>query len=112
MSMLRKEFVAAAGLLILAMALIPTPTVADKSYTITGYISDSMCGLDHSDMMAKHGGTAEFDQKACVLACVKGGAKFVLADPEGHKVYNIKHQDKVKDFAGQRVEVVGHIEKD
>ena len=107
-----------AALLVLSMAM---PLLGDEEkekvkekgvdVTLTGYISDSMCGLDHTDMMKKHGGEAAFDEKTCVEACVKGGAKYVLADREGRKTYNVKDQSKVAEFAGQRVQIVGEVEE-
>lgn len=84
----------------------------EPKVTVSGYISDSMCGLDHSEMMKKHGGKAEFDEAACVAACVKGGAKYVLADPESHKTYAIKDQGKVAKFAGKTVQIEGKLEED
>jgi hypothetical protein len=59
-----------------------------------------MCGLDHSDMMDKHGGEAKFDETACVKACIKE-ARSVLADREAKKTYNIKDQHEVADYAGE-----------
>jgi hypothetical protein len=43
--------------------------------TLTGRISDSMCGKDHSAM-----GEMGKNPKECALACVKGGAKYVFAE--------------------------------
>lgn len=84
----------------------------DVDVTITGFISDSMCGLDHTEMMAKHGGDAKHDEEACVRACVQGGAKYVLADRAAGKTYSLTDQDKVEKFAGKRVLVEGEIEDD
>ncbi len=84
----------------------------EPKVTVVGYVSDSMCGLDHSDMMKKHGGKAEYDETACVIACVKGGAKYVLADPESKKTYAVKDQNKVAHFAGKKVQVEGELEED
>ena len=107
-----------AALLVLSVAV---PLLGDEEkekvkgkgvdVTLTGYISDSMCGLDHTDMMKKHGGEAAFDEKACTEACVKAGAKYVLADREGSKTYNIKDQKKVAQYAGKRVQIVGELEE-
>ena len=70
------------------------------SKTFVGNISDSMCGVKH--MMA--GG-----DKACTLECVKGGSKFVLADPATGKVYELADQKKPAEFAGQKVKVTGAL---
>ena len=84
----------------------------DTKVTVEGYISDSMCGLDHSDMMKKHGGEAEFNETACVQACVKGGAKYVIADRVGSKTYNVKDQKKVAEYAGKQVHIEGELDED
>ena len=80
--------------------------------TVDGYISDSMCGLDHSDMMKKHSGDASFSEAACVEACVKGGAKYVVADRTAQKTYNVQDQKKVAAYAGKKVHIEGKLEED
>ncbi len=71
--------------------------------TVTGYISDSHCGLMHMSGMG--------DEKSCTLACVKGGGKFVLADHAKKTVYNLDNdgQEKAREFAGREVRVTGHV---
>jgi len=71
--------------------------------TVVGYISDSMCGLKHMSGMG--------DDKSCTLACVKGGSKFVLADRDHKRVYQLDKsgQEKAREFAGQRVKVTGRV---
>src|SRR5215510_1530615 len=71
--------------------------------SVVGYISDSMCGLKHMSGMG--------DDKNCTLTCVKGGSKFVLADRDHKKVYQLDQagQDKAREFAGQKVKVTGRI---
>lgn len=61
---------------------------------MVGYISDSMCGLKHMSGMG--------DDKSCTLACVKGGSKFVLADRDHKRVYQLDKtgQEKAREFAG------------
>ena len=112
-----KKILASLGALVLALGL--TAVLADdkaehkeKKVTIDGFISDSMCGLDHSDMMKKHGGDAEFSETACVQACVKGGAKYVIADRAHSQTFNVKDQKKVAEFAGKQVHVEGTLDKD
>jgi len=84
----------------------------DTKVTVEGYISDSMCGLDHSDMMKKHGGDAEISETACVVACVKGGATYIVADRDAKKTYNVKDQKRVAEYAGKRVHIEGKLEED
>jgi hypothetical protein len=71
--------------------------------TLIGYISDSQCGLKH---MAGMG-----DDKSCTFICVKGGSKFVLADSDHKAVYRLDNtsQEKAREFAGQKVKVIGRI---
>jgi hypothetical protein len=68
--------------------------------TVVGYISDSACGLKHMEGM---------DDTECVLACAKNG-KFVLADRENKKVYELDEQAqaKAKEFANKKVKITGH----
>ncbi|MDQ2920706.1 MAG: DUF5818 domain-containing protein [Acidobacteriota bacterium] len=67
---------------------------------VVGYISDNHCGLKH---MAGMG-----DDKSCTLMCVKHG-KFVLADRDHKRVYNLDKtgQAKAREFAGQKVKITG-----
>jgi negative regulator of replication initiation len=58
--------------------------------------------------------------KDCTLACVKGGSKFVLYNAASKTIYQLDNQQKPRNFAGQKVKVVGtyntgtktiHVEK-
>lgn len=106
-----KKALAGIGALIFVGALAGISRASDD-VTVIGYISDSMCGLDHSDMQAKHGGVAQYSAAVCAKECVEGGAKYVLADREGNKTYNLKDQKKVAKFAGQRVQIRGSLKED
>jgi hypothetical protein len=61
--------------------------------TLTGQISDSMCGKSHAGM-----GDMGKNAKECTLGCVKAGGKYVFVS--GDKVYDIKNQN----FCGARSE--------
>jgi hypothetical protein len=78
----------------------------DKSGTFTGEIMDKPCGMmqSHSNMMKEEGAK---DAKECTLKCVKDGAPLVLFDPAAKKVYPIDDEKKVRDYAGQRVQITG-----
>lgn len=106
-----KKGLAGIGAMILVAALAGI-TRASDDVVVVGYISDSMCGLDHADMQAKHGGAAQFSDAACAKACVEGGAKWVLADRQGNRTYNLKDQKKVEKYAGQRVQIKGDLKGD
>jgi predicted small lipoprotein YifL len=73
--------------------------------TLSGVISDSMCGKDHSGM-----GELGKDPAVCTQKCVEQGAKFVLVDEKSGDVYNLSDQKKPAKFAGQSVSVDGHID--
>src|SRR5271167_2816589 len=70
--------------------------------TITGVVSDAMCGAKHA--------TASDDAAACVKKCEAGGSKLVVI--AGGKVYNTDDQDKLKGFEGQAVKVSGDVKGD
>ena len=70
--------------------------------TITGVVSDSMCGAKHV--------TASDDAATCVKKCADGGSKLVVVS--GGKVYNTDDQDKLKGFEGKEVKVSGTVKGD
>ncbi|MFZ0592715.1 MAG: hypothetical protein WAM39_19810 [Bryobacteraceae bacterium] len=90
-------------------ALLAAHLALAASSTLTGKITDSMCGKDHS-MMAEGG--KQPNPKECTLACVKSGSKFVFVS-QG-KVYEISNQDlpALKTFAGDTVRLTGEIQPD
>jgi hypothetical protein len=71
----------------------------DKTRTFHGDIMDSNCAAKGAHGMP--------DSKACTLACVKGGAKFVLYNSTTKKTYQLDDQTKPADFAGAKVDVTG-----
>ena len=87
-------------------------TMAASSYAATwnGQISDSACGTSHAKMMAEHKGMKT--DRACTLACVKGGSKYVLVS-DG-KVFNISNQRLagLSKYAGESVQVTGTLKED
>lgn len=92
-------------LLVVMGSLGSAHAVNPAEKTIVGYVSDSMCGLDHSAM--KMG-----DDKTCTLKCVDGGGKLVLADRAHKVVYMLDDaaQEKAREFAGQKVNVTGDVD--
>src|ERR1700676_4359772 len=75
--------------------------------TLTGQISDSMCGKSHSGM-----GDMGKNPKECTLGCVKGGGKYMFVS--GDKAYEIKNQKlgALATKAGGKVQVTGDVDKD
>ena len=72
--------------------------------TMTGQISDSMCGASHAKMISGHGG--KMTDRDCAMACVKAGAKYVFVTPAG-KVYDIANQNNagLMKYAGENAKV-------
>jgi hypothetical protein len=75
--------------------------------TLTGQISDSMCGANHAAM-----GDMGKNPKECTAACVKTGGKYVFVS--AGKVYVIQNQDfgALASNAGAKVQVEGDVDKD
>ena len=73
--------------------------------SMTGMISDSMCGASHAKMMAMH--KALKTDRDCTLGCVKAGAKYVFVS--GGKVFDIANQDfaELQKEAGMSVRLTG-----
>lgn len=95
---------------LLSMAVFVTQVVAQSSTakqatqsataekSLTGVISDTMCGKTH---MAKDKSPAE-----CTRMCVKQGQKYALV--VGPKVYTLQgHESELDKLAGQQVAVKG-----
>jgi hypothetical protein len=97
------------GLLLIAGLAATTFAAGNKdagAKTMTGVVSDAMCGAQH--MMA--GSAAE-----CTRACVSKGSKYALV--VGDKVYTLETADKaaldqLNKLAGQNAKVTGAVEGD
>jgi hypothetical protein len=88
--------------ILVVLLLVVGSMVWAGSQTWTGTVSDSRCGTKHA--------VASEKSAACVIRCVKHGAKYVLVS-EG-KVYQLDAQDKFTDFAGKSVKVTGSLQGD
>lgn len=76
---------------------------AGQEKTLTGVVSDNMCGAQH---MLKDKTAAE-----CTRLCVKQGQKYALV--VGQKVYTLEgHQAELDKLAGARATVKGKISGD
>src|SRR5579871_3526763 len=98
------------SLILIGGGLLATlaPLAGAATQTMTGVISDSMCGESHAKMMAMHK-DAKMTDKDCTLACVKAGGKFVFVS-DG-KLYMISNQtmDALKKYAGENVKLSGDV---
>jgi hypothetical protein len=90
------------------MLLAPGLAVA-KDATFSGEIMDSACarGGGHESMFKKMGTN---DPKVCTEACIKGGSKYVLFKAD-KTFYQLDDQKKPAQFAGQKVDVTGTLNK-
>ena len=90
-------------LLLLGLGIVPA-RAAGKSQTLTGQVSDAMCGAKHE----------ESNKPAdCTRACVKHGANYALV--VGDKVYTLQTSDKaaldaLDKLAGAKAQVTGDVE--
>ena len=108
-------------LTLVALMMLGTVSFArpKPSKTYTGEIMDATCAkMGNHDAGYKLTNTDT--PKDCTQACVKGGAKFVLYNATRKLTYELDDQAKARDFAGQKVKVVGtydaadktiHVEK-
>ena len=95
--------------LLLAIAF---PLVAQsKGGAFNGQIMDKQCAQmgSHDNMMKSEGAK---DAKECTLACVKNGGSFALLDSQTKKVYPLEDNKKVREFAGERVQITGDYDQD
>jgi hypothetical protein len=89
--------------MLVGMAAVPA-LAAGKSQTLTGEVSDAMCGAKH-----------EMPGKAadCTRACMKHGSSYALV--VGDKVYTLETSDqaalaKLNDLAGAKAKVTGEVD--
>lgn len=88
----------------LFLSLVAPAFGAGKGQTLTGTVSDAMCGAKHQ-MPGKPGD--------CARMCVQHGSKYTLV--VGDKVYTLETTDKtalekLNDLAGAKATVSGDVE--
>jgi hypothetical protein len=86
------------------LASVSVAQAAGKSQTLTGEVSDAMCGAQHQ----MSGNAAD-----CARSCVKHGSKYALV--VGDKVYTLETSDKtalgkLNDLAGAKAKVTGDVD--
>jgi hypothetical protein len=100
--------------LTLVCGLVSSALNADQTWT--GQISDSLCGVNHAQMIGRRNkdlqtSSAEPDRD-CTLTCIKQNAKYVFVIKS--KVYKISNQDleALKVHAGHTVRLTGDLRGD
>ena len=89
----------------LSVGLAGVPALAaGKSQTLTGEVSDAMCGAKH-EMKGK--------SADCTRVCMKHGSQYALV--VGDKVYTLETSDKaaldkLNDLAGAKANVTGEVD--
>jgi hypothetical protein len=91
--------------LLIGTAALPA-LAGGKSQTLTGQVSDAMCGAKH-EMPSK---AAE-----CTRGCIKHGSSYALV--VGDRVYTLQTSDqaaldKLNDLAGAKAKVTGEVDGD
>ena len=89
--------------MLVGLSTIPA-LAAGKSQTLTGAVSDAMCGAKHETA----GSAAN-----CTRGCIKHGSKYALV--VGDKVYTLETSDqaalsKLNDLAGEKAKVTGEVD--
>ena len=87
--------------LVIAFSFAGVAARAADSTTISGWISDSMCGVKHAGSGA-----------ACVKKCVTGGMAPVFVDESKKEVWKIDNPDAVKDYLGSKVTITAKADAD
>jgi hypothetical protein len=84
----------------IALILAVPSALSQSKQTVTGTITDAMCGAHHS--------MGNMSAAECTRACVKAGSSFALAS--GNKVYMLKGDKAQLDkYAGQTVKIDGTV---
>src|SRR5260370_36774685 len=87
--------------LFFSLVLSTVMASAQSSQTLTGTVSDAMCGAHH---MMQGASAAQ-----CTRECVKRGSDFALVS--GDKVYTLKGgKTQLDKFAGQNVTIKGKVD--
>jgi hypothetical protein len=93
---MKAKFLTVAATLALGCASL----FAQSSQTVTGTVTDAMCGAHHGEGMSA---------ADCTRMCVKKGSDYALAS--GDKVFTLKGDKTQFDkYAGQTVQVKGKVD--
>jgi hypothetical protein len=95
---MKKVLMISAAVLVLCF-MVAIASAADKSATVNGYVSDSMCGAKGAN--ASHA--------ACMTKCLGKGAKAVIVSDSDQKVLTVDNPDALKGHEGHHVAVTGEM---
>ena len=96
----RLKAVLAAAVVFAVVGVTSHAQSAGKETTLTGLVSDAMCGAHH---MSKDVSAAD-----CTRMCVKSGQGYALV--VGDKTYTLSgHSPELDKYAGQKVTVKGNL---
>jgi len=89
--------------MLIGLGAVPA-LAAGKSQTLTGQVSDAMCGAKHEEST---------NPATCTRACVKHGANYALV--VGDKVYTLQTSDQaaldtLDKLAGAKAKVTGDVD--
>ena len=72
----------------------------------TGEIMDGACAgqRSHNQEMSREGTK---NVKDCALLCAKDGSKLVLYNSDAKTSFNLDDQEKIRDYSGEKVAIVG-----
>jgi len=98
---MKKILVSCTAVLVLSF-MVAIASAAEKSATVNGYVSDSMCGAKGAN--ASHA--------ACMTKCLGKGAKAVIVSDNDQKVVNVDNPDVLKGHEGHHVAVTGEMNGD
>ena len=82
--------------------MVAMASAADKSTTVNGYVSDSMCGAKGANDKAE----------ACTKKCLAKGAKMVIVTDKDQKVLIVDNPDALQAHVGHHVAVSGEVKGD
>ena len=89
------------GKVLLLLASVLLVTGLASADTVTGVVSDAMCGVKHVKATA--------EDQTCVKRCGDLGEELLVVGPN-NKMYRTEQQAKLKGFEGKRVKVTGKFE--
>lgn len=98
---MKKVLMICAALSVL-FCMVALASAADKSATVNGYVTDSMCGAKG----------ANADHAACMKKCLDKGAKAVIVTDGDQKIVAVDNPDVLKGHEGHHVSVSGAMTGD